>query len=486
MLKKYGFLLFPTQLYEQLDHIQPNQDIILVEDPIFYYDQEFKPFKVNKIKIAYLHACILAFLKQNKNVQYVTWSDIQKRQYTFLKPYDTIYMYDPIDHDLEAKYQKYCKMYNIELNIIDSPDMLINKETLKKEYFDVKKTVRHASFYAFMKTKLQILDGVGNLDKLNRSPPPKQAPYAYNYSPPQSIKSIYQQSIHFANDNFASHYGQPSNVQHFPITHSESKKAFDAFLKQRFDSFGKYEDAIMKDDPFMYHSVISPMLNVGLLTPKYILSKTLEYYNANKNSIPIASLEGFLRQIIGWRCFMQSLYMFKGKELLQANLPQNKYCFKDASHWYNGQTGILPFDEEVKKALQYGYAHHIVRLMVFMNFFILCEVHPYQIYKWFMEVVSMDAYSWVMVSNIYIMGYFYPRIMTKPYLSSSNYISKMSTYKKDGNWDKTWDALYHDFVNKKPHAYTFFYKRTVSNNKQQNNRIANLFKQQFLIKKNFD
>jgi deoxyribodipyrimidine photolyase-related protein len=483
MLKKNGFLLFPTQLYEQLQNIPADYDIILVEDPLFYYDQEYKPFKVNKVKIAYLHACILSFLQQNKTIKYISWSTIKSRQYTFLKSYSHIMMYDPIDNELTAKYQKLSKMYNAALTIIESPDLLISKEILKKEYFDVTKTVRHASFYKFMKSKLMVLESVANLDKLNRSPPPKQAPHAYHYSPPTNLKGIYQQSIDFSNNNFSSHYGDAKNVLTFPICHNESKKAFDSFLKQRLELFGRYEDAIMQDDPFMYHSVISPMLNVGLLTPKYILSQTMKYYNDNKKVIPISSLEGFLRQVIGWRCFMQSLYIFKGEELMQSNLPQNTLFFKEPSKWYNGETGILPFDNEVKKAVRYGYAHHIVRLMIFMNFFILCGVHPYQIYKWFMEVVSMDAYSWVMVSNIYVMGYFYPKLMTKPYLSSSNYISKMSNYKKDGDWDKVWDALYHNFVSTKPHAYTFFYKRTVSKNKLNGEGIVEHFRKQFLIKK---
>jgi deoxyribodipyrimidine photolyase-related protein len=475
MQNKTAFLLFPTQLYETLEDLPPrwrNADIILVEDPVFYFDPVYKPFRVNKIKIAFLHACISAYLKYQKNTKttLVSFHDIQSHGHHFLKSYTDVVMYNPIDHDLAKKYQNICKQSNIKLTMLESPDLLINQETMQKEYYDVKKDkVRHASFYDFMKTKLNVLKDVSNLDKMNRSPPPKETPNMYKYIPSKDLIPIYKDAITFANNkHFQLHCGSPEHVVMYPISHKESQKTFDIFLKQRFELFGKFEDAIMQEDPFMYHSVISPLLNVGLLTPRYVLEKTLQFYGKNKNTIPLSSLEGFLRQIIGWRVFMQSLYMFKCQDLLTSNTPNNNNYFKDWTIWYNGETGIKPLDEEIKKAVKYGYSHHIVRLMVFMNFFILCEVHPSEIYRWFMEVVSMDAYSWVMISNIYAMGYFFPKVMTKPYLSTSNYICKMSNYKRDGHWDIVWDALYREFVKSKPSTYTFFYKRTAS--KSNNHR----------------
>jgi deoxyribodipyrimidine photolyase-related protein len=471
MSKTTCFILFPTQLYDKLENIPKDCDVYLVEDPVFYYDAQYKPFKVNKIKIAFLHACIKSYIKAHKKVKYISWGEIQRRKYTFVKSYNHLVMYDPIDHDLVDKYTTMCKAYGLTISVLNSPDFLIDKESIKKEYYDVKKhSIRHASFYNYMKGKLGILNGVSNLDKMNRSPPPKEPPQLYKYSPSKSALVLYNEAIAFADQNFPTHYGSPAHVVIYPISHKDAEKAFDVFLHERFKLFGVYEDAIMQEDPFMYHSVISPLLNVGLLTPKYILSTTLEFYKRNKSMIPLSSLEGFLRQIVGWRSFMQSLYLFKCDDLLSSNLPNNNKTFKDASIWYKGETGIYPLDQEIKKALSFGYAHHIVRLMMFMNLFILCELHPYEIYKWFMEVVSMDAYSWVMVSNIYAMGYFHPKIMTKPYLSTSNYITKMSNYKKDGVWDVTWDGLYHAFVQSKPKQYTFFYLRSSKNSSQHTNK----------------
>lgn len=458
-----AFIILPTQLY----HVHSSAalkgcDIYVVEDPVYYYDKVYKPFKANKVKVAFMHACVNAYC-QTKQFTQVSFKSIQHTGYTFLQHYHEIVMYDPIDDEILAKYQHISKTYNASLSILESPDLLISKSKLN-EYFDKQgNKIKHATFYEFMKRELDVLEHIKNLDKENRSPPPKTPPYAYHSKPSQNTLIFYDEAIEFANKYFPDHVGDSSNVKLFPITHTLAIKAFASFLKQRFSLFGKYEDAVMQEDPFMYHSVVSPLLNVGLLTPREVLKATIAYYQKHSSSIPLSSLEGYIRQVIGWRAFMQALYIFKGKELAKSNLPNNQNTFRNISDWYNGTTGITPLDEEIKKAAQFGYSHHIVRLMMFMNFFILCEVHPHEIYKWFMEVVSMDAYSWVMISNIYAMGYFYPKIMSKPYLSTSNYINKMTNYKRNGQWDIIWDALYHSFVASKPSQYTFFYKRTVKN-----------------------
>jgi deoxyribodipyrimidine photolyase-related protein len=472
------FVIFPNQLYENIKIFKNYDKVFLIEEAIYFYDPIYKLFKPNKIKIAYLRACMKYYyniLKNNNiNIYYIEYFDTLK-SYKFLDEFNKISIYDPTDHDLTKKLEKYLK--NKELTIIESPNFLFTIEQLTL-YYNTVKTPRHASFYEFAKNKLNILDGIKNMDKLNRNPPPKTEPNIYKYLPNKNLICYYDEAIAYTEKNFSKHYGNTKNVKLYPITSIESYKAFDKFLMHSLDKYGIYQDAIMKEDVFMYHSIISPMLNIGLLCPKKILDKTLKYYEANKNKIPLSSLEGFVRQLIGWREFERSLYMFKYDEIIESNLPNNTKKFKDIKIWYNGTTGILPIDNEIKKAVNYGYSHHIVRLMIFMNFFILCELDPAEIYKWFMEIISIDAYSWVMISNIYTMSYYYPKAMTKPYLSTSNYILKMSNYKVDGIWDTTWNALFHEFVKNKPSAYTFFYKRNYVKNLEFT-KISNNFKNKF-------
>lgn len=480
------FILFPNQLYEDLSlikNLRPNS-VYLLEEPVYFYDPQYKPFKPHKIKIAFLRAAMkyyycthlkkLTSTSSKTSLQYIEYDDIIKNNYNFLKKFQEVILYDPLDYELIDKLNKITQNINVKLNIHNNPDLLLQKNIIDKYYLTKGHKPKHASFYEFVKQEMTVLKGIKNLDTFNRSPPPLSPPNVYNFKHSRNTEKYYKEAIEYTNKKFKNHYGDCELIRTFPISTNDAKISFERFLHQSLHNFGRYEDAVMKQDPFMYHSVISPLLNTGILTPSYVLKQTLKYYEENENSIPISSLEGFIRQVIGWRFFMQTLYMYKKDELVNSNTPNNQLTFKNEKDWYNGTTGILPIDEEIKKVKRYGYAHHIVRLMIFMNFFILCNVHPQEIYRWFMEVVSMDAYSWVMISNIYAMGYFYPQIMSKPYISSSNYIVKMTDYKKDGYWNVVWDALYHKFLKDKPTSYTFFYKRTYKDNSDMH-KIANDF-----------
>jgi deoxyribodipyrimidine photolyase-related protein len=210
----------------------------------------------------------------------------------------------------------------------------------------------------------------------------------------------------------------------------------------RFAEFGAYEDAIVTKEIFLHHGVLTPMLNVGLLTPQYLIDEALAY--AKENDIPINSLEGFIRQILGWREFIRAVYELKGNE----ERTRNYWGFtrKIPASFWNGTTGIEPIDSTIKKILETGYCHHIERLMVLGNFMLLCEFDPNEVYRWFMEMF-IDAYDWVMVPNVYGMSQFADGglMSTKPYISGSNYLMKMSDYPK-GDWQTVWDGLFWRFM----------------------------------------
>ena len=207
-------------------------------------------------------------------------------------------------------------------------------------------------------------------------------------------------------------------------------------------AFGVYEDAIVKENSILNHSVLSPMMNVGLITAKEVITNCLAY--AKDNDVPINSVEGFVRQIIGWREFIRGVYEVKGSEERTTNFWNFKN--KIPPSFYDGTTGIDPIDQTIKKLLQTGYCHHIERLMILGNFMLLCEFDPDEVYRWFMELF-IDAYDWVMVTNIYGMSQFADGglMATKPYISGSNYLMKMSNYKK-GEWQSVWDGLFWRFM----------------------------------------
>ena len=237
--------------------------------------------------------------------------------------------------------------------------------------------------------------------------------------------------------------GQINNEFIYPTNFATAKKWIQEFLKNRFDEFGPYEDAILKEESIINHSVLSPLINSGLITPNYLIQSIVEFYE--KNNIRLNSCEGLIRQIIGWREFIRGVYVCKGVEERTKNFWNfNREIPKS---FYNATTGIEPVDDTISKINSSGYANHIERLMIIGNFMLLCEFHPDQVYRWFMELF-IDSYDWVMVPNVYGMSQFADGglMSTKPYISSSNYILKMSNYKK-GNWCEIWDALFWNFMN---------------------------------------
>ena len=272
-------------------------------------------------------------------------------------------------------------------------------------------------------------------------PKNKQTPIL-DYSKIKS--SHYLSSKKYVEINFENNLGEISENQLYPTDYKSAKIWFKNFLISRFEEFGIYEDAVLTKESIINHSILSPLLNSGLLNPNEVLKTTIDFYK--KNNIPINSAEGFIRQIIGWREFIRGVYYSKGSE----ERTKNYWGFKRKipNSFYDGTTGINPVDDTIKKVNKTGYANHIERLMILGNFMVLCEFDPDDVYRWFMELF-IDSYDWVMVPNVYGMSQYADGglMSTKPYISSSNYIIKMSDYKK-GEWSEIWDGLFWSFMDK--------------------------------------
>jgi deoxyribodipyrimidine photolyase-related protein len=189
---------------------------------------------------------------------------------------------------------------------------------------------------------------------------------------------------------------------------------------------------------------LTPVLNIGLLTPQEVVDRALEF--AEKNDVRISSLEGFIRQIIGWREFMYLMYVRHGVEMRNSNHFNHRRDIPES--FWTAETGIGPIDLVIERVIETGYAHHIERLMVLGNFMLLSHFKPEQVCDWFMELF-IDAYDWVMVPNVYGMSQFADGgiFTTKPYISGSNYVKKMSDY-TTGNWCQTWDGLFWNFIDR--------------------------------------
>jgi deoxyribodipyrimidine photolyase-related protein len=451
-------VIFPNQLYENYKDYKSYKKIFLIEEPIYFYDKDYRPIKPNKIKIAYLRACMKCYFDKLKkiklNVEYIEYKDILTNGYSFIT--DKIYIFDPTDHAILQKLRN----NKIQCNVLETPNFIMHINDLSNKT----NIYRHKAFYELVKNTINILQKVKNKDVENRNPPDKQLLLdAKKENNIKIVKSVldkyYNEACDYTFNNFDDHIyinndkkTLKDNLKKYPIDSINAYKKFNQFLKTKLKLFGKYQDSIVDSGIILKHSCISPMLNIGLLDPKKLVKTIMSY----KSKVPINSLEGYIRQLIGWREYMRYIYIFHYNIMINSNLPNNNNKMPDK--WYS-KIDLSIYDNELNKALKTGYSHHIIRLMIFLNFFILNEINPIDIYKWFMTVISIDAYDWVMSSNIFAMGYFYNKAMTRPYLCSSKYIIKMSNYKPDGIWDVKLDKLFKDFVYNKPKEYVFYYKR---------------------------
>uniref|UniRef100_A0A6C0H1D1 Cryptochrome/DNA photolyase FAD-binding domain-containing protein n=1 Tax=viral metagenome TaxID=1070528 RepID=A0A6C0H1D1_9ZZZZ len=434
------FIIFPTQLYNDIKILDEYKKIYLLEDTRYFTD-----FKFHKLKLAYHRATMKKYydyLKtKNINVSYINFDKVTK---TFYKSLKEVAFYDPYDNKLIEKLEKLLKC-----NILPQQQFVITNEEIisNKDLFYNNGKYRNDLFYKFMRKKLNILikkEGKPEGDKWsfdleNRKSLPKNIKIP---DLPKINKNKYiTESINYINTNFNDNYGSLDNFI-YPIDHNSSIDWLNSFLEKRLNSFGPYEDAVSTENDFIFHSVLTPMMNIGLLKDIEVINISYEFYK--NNNIKLASFEGFIRQIIGWRTYVYSLYILEGKNMYNSNQLKNKK--KISEKWWDS-VKIEPIDFLINKIIKYAYVHHIERLMYLSNWMLMNNIHPKEVYRIFMEW-TIDAYEWVMIPNVFGMGQFASDLMmTRPYFSSSNYILKMSNFKK-GEWCKIWDSVYYSFINK--------------------------------------
>jgi deoxyribodipyrimidine photolyase-related protein len=449
--EKEVILIFPHQLFKDAKVLKTECAIYLVEEYLF-----FKHYKFHKQKIAFHRATMKAYesyLKsKNKTIHYIEsiseLSDVRQLIPKLIKDgVEKLHITNPTDNWLEKHINSVSKTIDIQWY---NNELFINtKEELSSFFKPTKKKFFQTSFYKDQRKDRNILmvngepqGGKLTYDSDNRKKYPKDKIPPHIQFPDKS--NYHKEAEDYVNTNFSNHYGQLTDFALYPIDYKTSEDWFQQFLEIRFHEFGAYEDAIVRQESYLNHSILSPLINVGLLNPKTVIDTAIDY--STKNDIPLNSTEGFVRQILGWREFIRGVYEVKGTEERTKNFWNFKR--KIPASFYDGSTGILPIDDVIKKVLKTGYAHHIERLMILGNFMVLCEFDPDAVYQWFMELF-IDAYDWVMVPNVYGMSLYADGglMSTKPYISGSNYIMKMSDYKR-GDWQGTWDGLFWTFMDK--------------------------------------
>lgn len=339
----------------------------------------------------------------------------------------------PNEWEMQALLPKLSQKLGLPVEILPNEQFLVSREDFKNWAGD-KRSLLMAHHYQFQRKRLNLLidsqgkpeGGSWSFDSENRStaseflkshqtPPPLPHP---EHDP------ITRDVINLVKKNWADHPGDAENFW-LPVTREEALRWLDHFIRKKLSGFGPFEDAMISGQNTLYHSVLSPLLNIGLLTPMECIAAALAEYE--KGKAPLASVEGFIRQIVGWREFINGIYWLKmpgyrDENFLQASRPLPPWI-------HSGETDMNCLHQCIKQVNASGYNHHIQRLMVLGNFFMLSGCEPKAVLRWYMEMY-VDAYDWVMQPNVlgmilYADGGF---IATKPYVAGSGYISKMSNY----------------------------------------------------------
>ncbi len=455
-----GNQLFPAKYIKQI-----NPDFIFMAEDYGLCTH----YKYHKHKIIFFLASMRRYCEQLKKSKYkVSYYDSKdalfKKSYEdkisdFLKKnkISEAYFYEIEDKFFETRIQAFFKKQKISLNIIQTPLFLTSRADFK-DYLRNSKKPFMKTFYEAQRKKFGILiddnnkptAGAWSFDKDNRKKLPKKMEVPK--IPEIKKDALLQQTIDDVDKLFADHPGRGEDFW-LPTDRKQSLKWLKDFVELRLQSFGDYQDAITQRSDFVFHSVLSPMINVGLILPEEVLSTVEDAYHSESDSAPINAVEGFVRQVLGWREFVRGIYQNFGEKQWNENFWDHQR--KLASCWYTGDTGLPVLDDAIKKADKYSYNHHIERLMVVSNMMLLSEVHPHDVYKWFMEMFS-DSSDWVMGPNVFGMGQFSDGgiFATKPYTCGSNYYLKMGDYSK-GDWCETVDGLYWRFIDK----HRDFYKK---------------------------
>jgi deoxyribodipyrimidine photolyase-related protein len=417
------FLIYPHQLFKNIAALKGFK-ILIIQEPLFFTQYVFH------IQKLILHRASMKFYENYLKQQGMDVEYCEDESYLQKYKNANVCIYELFDNYLDKKVKKAFK----------------HIKELKHPYFIHPKdeTLFMYQFYIHRRKELNILMHQGkplhekySFDAQNRKKLPKNIPL-----PPTLL---------FENDyvaeakSYCKRFDSVGECEDFyyPTTFSEAQVQMHAFLNDKFEHFGDFQDAMTKEvrHPFLFHSNLSSSLNIGLLNVQDLIKACI---NAN---VAYNAKEGFIRQLIGWREFMLSVYENHGTRLRNLNffghhkqIPQKIL---------EAKSGIDILDDCMIKLQQSAYNHHIERLMVIGNIFMLLEIHPHCIYEFFMQHY-IDAYDWVMVGNVYAMSCFCDggEITTKPYICSSNYLLKMSDYSKKEPWCSIVDALYWRFLHK--------------------------------------
>ncbi|MEY3499211.1 MAG: hypothetical protein RL308_880 [Bacteroidota bacterium] len=336
----------------------------------------------------------------------------------------------PDEYRLDQILKNFCEKLSIENSMVDSEHFYSSRNELG-DFFEGKKTFLMESFYRNMRKKHSVLmendkplTGKWNYDEDNRKKLPKNhkpiTPLVFNNNVSKILTEIHKTDIKTIGSIDAENFV-------WPINRKQSLELLDFFVTECLSLFGSYQDAMTPNEWSLYHSRISFSMNLKMISPQEVVDKAIAEWRKRPEEIEYNQLEGFVRQIIGWREYMRGIYWLKMPEYATLNYFNNQEKLPD---WFwTGNTKMLCLKDTINQSLNYAYAHHIQRLMITGNFALLAGIHPDEVDAWYLGIY-IDAIEWVEITNTRGMSQFADGgiVGSKPYVSSASYIDKMSHY----------------------------------------------------------
>ena len=365
----------------------------------------------------------------------------------------------PDEYRLDQILKNFCEKLTIKSSVVDSEHFFTSRNELG-DFFEGKKTFLMESFYRNMRKKHDVLmdndkplTGKWNYDDDNRKKLPKNhkpiSPLVFNNNVSEILAEIHKTDIKTIGTIDAENFV-------WPINRKQSLELLDFFVTECLSLFGSYQDAITPNEWSLYHSRISFSMNIKMISPQEVIEKAIAEWKKRPEEIEYNQLEGFVRQIIGWREYMRGIYWLKMPEFATMNFFNNQEKLPD---WFwTGNTKMNCMKDAINQSLNYAYAHHIQRLMITGNFALLAGVHPDELDAWYLGIY-IDAIEWVEITNTRGMSQFADGgiVGSKPYVSSASYIDKMSNYcsscfykkaVKTGDKACPFNSLYWNFYDK--------------------------------------
>jgi deoxyribodipyrimidine photolyase-related protein len=456
-----GDQLTPT--LSALNGGDPRGDVVLMMEVA----DETTYVRHHKKKIAFIFAAMRAFARELEvagwRVDYVKLDDPANsgsfggelaRAIARHKPARLITT-EASEHRVLAMQSAWSQTFSLPVAVLPDMRALCTKEAFAAWAAD-RKSLRMEYFYRDMRRRSGLLmdgdqpeGGQWNFDAENRKPAKRDLfmPTPLRIDPDTDVRAV----LDLVAARFADHFGDLEPFW-FPVTRADAEKAVAHFLRAALPRFGDYQDAMLRGEKFLFHSLLSPLINVGLIDPLRLCQQAEAEYRAGR--APLNAVEGFIRQIIGWREYVRGIYWLKGPDYVLSNALGAARALP-AMYW-TGETDMACMAAAIGQTKEEAYAHHIQRLMVTGNFALLAGIDPHEVHEWYLAVYA-DAYEWVEAPNTIGMSQFADGgvLGSKPYAASGAYIDRMSDYcagcryqvkQKTGPDACPLNALYWDFL----------------------------------------